>query len=77
MYRNGAYSIRPGIVASSIAPQVRDIAGRLNLDLIDLHTRMGGHSEWFPDTVHPNSKGIAELNETRAAFAFNASSGKR
>jgi hypothetical protein len=29
--------------------------------LIDLHTRLAGHPEWFPDTVHPNSKGMAAM----------------
>jgi len=71
VYGNGAYSIRPGIVASSIAPQVRDIAQRLSLDLIDLHTRMAGHSAWFPDTVHPNSKGMAAM----AAVMYSALAG--
>ncbi len=61
VYRSGAYSINPGIVATNIAPAVRDLADRLNLDLVDLHTRLDGHPEWFPDTVHPNSKGMSAM----------------
>jgi acyl-CoA thioesterase I len=61
VYANGAYDIRPGIVATNIAPQTRDLAGRFGLELIDLHTRLAGHSEWFPDTVHPNSKGMVAM----------------
>ena len=29
--------------------------------LIDIHEAMGGHPEWFPDTVHPNSAGTSVL----------------
>ena len=71
VYGSGAYTISPSIVASNIAPQVRDIAERLGLGLIDLHTRMGGHSAWFPDTVHPNSKGMAAM----AAVMYSALAG--
>jgi hypothetical protein len=48
-------------VATNIAPIVRDLAGRLGLELVDLHTRLAGHSEWFPDNVHPNSKGMTVM----------------
>jgi len=71
VYGTGAYDIKPGIVATNIAPEVRDIAERLNLDLIDLHTRYAGHSEWFPDTVHPNSKGTVAMT----AMMFDALAG--
>src|SRR5207244_423133 len=71
VYGSGAYTIRPSVVASNIAPLIRDIAGRLGLGLIDLHTRMGGHSAWFPDTVHPNSKGMAAM----AALIYSALAG--
>ncbi len=61
VYGAGAYDIRPGTVATNIAPEVRDLAARLGLGLIDLHTRLAGHSELFPDTVHPNSKGMSAM----------------
>ncbi len=71
VYGNGAYDIRPGIVATNIAPEVEEITQRLNLDLVDLHTRLAGHSELFPDTVHPNSKGMVAM----AAIMFDSLSG--
>jgi acyl-CoA thioesterase-1 len=71
VYANGAYDIRPGIVATNIAPQTRDLADRLGLGLIDLHTRLAGHPEWFPDTVHPNSKGMVAM----AAVIFRGVAG--
>lgn len=61
VYKTGAYDIRPGIVATNIAPAVRDLAGRFGLELIDLQTNMAGHLEWFPDTVHPNSRGTTVM----------------
>ena len=61
VYGSGAFDIRPGAVATNIAPTVRDLAARLGLQVIDLHTRLAGHPEWFPDTVHPNSKGMTAM----------------
>jgi lysophospholipase L1-like esterase len=60
-YRTGGFDIRPGTVATNIAPAVRETAARLGLPLIDMHTRMAGHLEWFPDNIHPNSKGMAAM----------------
>lgn len=61
VYRNGAFDIQPGTVATNIAPAVRDLAARRGLEVIDFHTRLANHSEWFPDTVHPNTKGAAVM----------------
>jgi acyl-CoA thioesterase-1 len=61
VYGNGAYDIKPGTIATNIAPSLRDLASRQNLELIDLHARLAGHPEWFPDTVHPNSKGMTAM----------------
>ena len=61
VYGSGAYDIKPGTIATNIALAIRDIATRLDLDLIDLHVRLDGHREWFPDTVHPNSKGSTAM----------------
>lgn len=61
VYRNGAFDIQPGTVATNIAPAVRDLAARLGLEVIDYHTRLAGHGEWFPDTVHPNTRGMAVM----------------
>ena len=57
----GAFSIRPAVVANEIVPMVREMAGRLGHNLIELHTPMTGHAEWFPDTVHPNARGTAVM----------------
>lgn len=67
VYNNGAFDIKPGIVATNIAPATRDLASRLGLGLIDFHTRLSGHAAWFPDTVHPNTRGAAVM----AAIVFD------
>jgi len=53
----GAFSIDPGIVATSIAPTVRQLGANLGFEVIDMHAALAGHAEWFPDTVHPDSHG--------------------
>jgi acyl-CoA thioesterase I len=58
-------------VANEIAPLVRSIAEGLDLALIDFHHVMSGHSDWFPDNVHPNSRGTTVM----AAMAWAAVAG--
>ncbi|HTI68528.1 MAG TPA: GDSL-type esterase/lipase family protein [Candidatus Limnocylindria bacterium] len=57
----GAYDIKPGVVATNILPLVRQLGLDLGLEIIDINGPMSGHKEWFPDTVHPNSKGTSIL----------------
>lgn len=61
VYRTGAFDIRPGVVATNIAPLVRELGARLGWPVIELHERLAGHPEWFPDTVHPNTRGMAVM----------------
>ena len=68
VFGKGAYDIQPGTVATNIAPAVRDLGARLGLEVIDLHTRFANGALWFPDTVHPNSKGTSVM----AAVIFDA-----
>lgn len=66
VFAKGAFDISPGVVATNIAPSLRDLASRLGLEVIDYHERLAGHGEWFPDTVHPNTRGMAVM----ASIAF-------
>ena len=61
VFAPGAYDINPGIVATNILPMVRQLGQDLGLEIIDINTPMAKHPEWFPDTVHPNSKGSSIL----------------
>ena len=72
VYRTGAFDIRPAIVATNIAPATRELAAGLGLELVDLHTRLGNHGEWFPDTVHPNSRGTTVMAALFAAAITRA-----
>jgi lysophospholipase L1-like esterase len=70
-FNNGAFAINPGIVATNISPIVRQLGSDLNLQVIDMQTLLAGHSEWFPDNVHPNSQGAMVM----AAIVYAAVSG--
>ena len=61
VFGSGVYSISPGIVRTNIAPAVRDLGAQLGLEVLDLQVLLAGHQEWFPDTVHPNSKGTTVM----------------
>jgi hypothetical protein len=61
LYGNGLFSINPGVVKTNITPLVRELAARLGHWLIDMHVAMDGHREWFPDSVHPNSRGTTVM----------------
>jgi lysophospholipase L1-like esterase len=68
VFNTGFAGINPGIVATNIAPLVRQLGTNMNLQLIDFHSLLAGHSEWFPDNVHPNSKGTSVM----AAIVYTA-----
>jgi acyl-CoA thioesterase I len=70
VFGSGAFDINPGTVRTNIAPAVRSVAAELSLPLIDLHARLT-NSSWFPDTVHPDTRGAA----TMAAVMFENLSG--
>ncbi len=61
VFGSGAFDIKPGTVATNIAPAVRDLAATRSLQVIDLQIGFGGRKEWFPDNVHPNSKGTTVM----------------
>ncbi|MBL9137769.1 MAG: hypothetical protein JNK85_18005 [Verrucomicrobiales bacterium] len=68
VFKTGAFDIKPGVVATNIAPAARDLATRLGTGLIDFHTRLSDRGAWFPDTVHPNNRGAAAM----AAIVFES-----
>jgi acyl-CoA thioesterase-1 len=70
VFGSGAFDINPGVVRTNIAPAVRSIANELSLSLIDLQIRLT-NSAWFPDTVHPDTRGAAAM----AAVMFENVSG--
>jgi len=60
--------LNASIVENEILPLVTETAKSLDLPLIDAHTAMLGHPEYFVDGVHPNSEGAKVI----ATQVFNA-----
>jgi acyl-CoA thioesterase-1 len=71
VFNNGAFGINPGIEATNISPLIRQLGSDLGVQVIDLQALLAGHSEWFPDNVHPNSQGT----EVMAAIVYTALQG--
>ena len=65
------YSINPGIIATNIAPLIRQIGTNQNIQVIDMRNLFAGHGEWFPDGIHPNIQG----NAVMAAIVYTALQG--
>jgi lysophospholipase L1-like esterase len=61
VFNNGYAGINPGIVATNISPLIRELGTNLDIQVIDMQSLLAGHSEWFPDNVHPNSQGTAVM----------------
>jgi lysophospholipase L1-like esterase len=68
VFGNNGPNITPGIVATNISPLIRSIGTNLNLQVIDFQVLLAGHSEWFPDNVHPNELGTSVM----AAIVYTA-----
>lgn len=71
VFGSGAFSINPGIVATNIAPTVRQLGTGLGHEVIDMHALFAGHAEWFPDNVHPDARGYTVM----AAIVYTALKG--
>src|SRR5262249_27934665 len=61
VFNSGYAGINPGIVATNISPLIRQLGTNLDLQVTDFQSLLAGHSEWFPDNVHPNSKGTSVM----------------
>jgi lysophospholipase L1-like esterase len=68
VYGNGNFNIKPDIVATNIAPLIRELGTNYDLQVIDMHELLAGHGEWFPDNVHPNLQGTSVM----AAIVYTA-----
>ena len=51
------YGISGTIIHDQIIPIIKQVAATKNLPIIDVDTPTAGHSELFPDGVHPNDTG--------------------
>lgn len=55
------FSIDDSVVNNHVVPMVRNIAKTNKAILVDMHTPLSDHPEWFPDKIHPNKEGAAEM----------------
>jgi len=61
------FRINDTVVNGEIQRMVREVAKQNHLQLIDLYTPLSNHKEWFPDNIHPNPGGTAEMARVVAA----------
>jgi acyl-CoA thioesterase I len=57
------WAIDDSTITAGILPIILRLAKRNNLPLIDLHQKMNGHPELFPDGIHPNEEGAKFMAE--------------
>ena len=55
------WGITDKVVRQEINPRVECVARKAGVALIDLYTPLKGHPQHFPDKVHPNAAGAAEM----------------
>lgn len=53
-------SIDPGVMVN-VRDTVEEVANEFDLEFVDIYEKMTGHSEYFPDGIHPDEEGSAEL----------------
>ncbi|HVY70234.1 MAG TPA: GDSL-type esterase/lipase family protein [Verrucomicrobiae bacterium] len=53
------WGINEPVVRDDIIPIIRQVAKERNLPVIDLHTALSNHPEFFPDQIHPDAAGAA------------------
>ncbi len=53
-----------GVITGEIIPAIRRVAEAQDLTVIDLHTALQGHQDWFPDGIHPGLEGNKFIAET-------------
>lgn len=55
------WGINEAVVRDEVIPAIRKVAERRAVPTIDLHAAMSNRPEWFPDGVHPNALGAANM----------------
>lgn len=55
------WGIRDSILREEVIPRINYIARKAGVPVIDFYTPLKSHPEFFPDKVHPNAAGAAEM----------------
>ena len=62
------WGITDKVVLEEIIPRIQAVAQKAGVPVIDLHTPFQNRSALFPDKVHPNAAGAAEMAKIIAAL---------
>jgi len=57
-------------IIKGVIPALRKVAEEEKCFIIDLHSAMLNHPEWFPDTIHPNVEGMKQIARTIAGRLY-------
>jgi lysophospholipase L1-like esterase len=71
--QNSGWSMYDTTIVRQVDPAILAVALQHAAPVVDLHTAMSGHPEWFQsDTVHPTAAGAKELAKFVAAMLLHA-----
>lgn len=70
--QNSGWRMYDTTIARQVNPYILDVALQKAAPVIDLHTAMSGHPEWFQsDSVHPTATGAKELAKIVASYLLH------
>ncbi len=55
------YGIRDSVIVNCIIPEIRSVARKRNIEVIDLYAAMKPHPDFYTDGVHPSEEGAAVI----------------
>lgn len=58
------YDVSASVIHDEIVPLLRSVAEQTGTPLIEVHSALSGHPEFFPDNVHPDESGHAVIAQT-------------
>ncbi len=58
-----ADGVQPEVLRDEVLAQIREVAAGLPVTLLDLHSPLVEHPEWFPDGVNPDATGARRIAE--------------
>lgn len=58
------FGINGTVIEKEICPLIKQVAKEANVPVIDLHTALSGHPEFFFDGIHPNTDGATLIAQT-------------
>jgi len=64
IYGEGNWGLNEENLQAGVLPGIKQVAAELKLPVIDVHTALSDHPEYFKDRVHPNGEGPKVLAAT-------------